>query len=114
MSSLADRRVNIVSVVPFKQHTVSSFVSILLFSVMFSLLYIFFFYQITLNVPSKCKFVSEYPLFLDLLVILARLYSLRIWDCQQHEEGDGVRTRPVTICIRTDTNLHYVLNVAVS
>lgn len=56
----------------------------------------------------------EILLCLDLWLILALLYSFRIWDCLQHEEGVGVRTRCVTICIRTDTNLQCALNVAVS
>lgn len=53
-------------------------------------------------------------LFFDLWMVLNPLYFFRIWDCLQHEEGVGVRTRPVTICIKTDTNLQCALNVAVS
>lgn len=101
---MADRRVNILSFVPFKQqHTVSNFVSIPLFFLQFA--------QLSL---SDLKSILDMFLFFDLWMVLNPLYFFRIWDCLQHEEGVGVRTRPVTICIKTDTNLQCALNVAVS
>lgn len=56
----------------------------------------------------------DFPYVLICGLILAILYSLRIWDCLQRAEGVGVRICPVTICTRTDTNLQCALNVAVS
>ena len=95
--------------------TLSLALSVYSFSLCILVFCIFnFFYDYTLCYFVKCNFVTGSPLFLDLWVILALLPSLRTWDCPQHEAGVAVKTHPVTICIRTDTNLQCALNVAVS
>lgn len=65
---------------------------------------------------TQCSFQMCFFLWLSQVswVILALLFPFRTWDCPQQEAGVGVKTHPVTTCIRIGTNLQCALNVAVS
>lgn len=92
VTSTPDTGVNVLSLVPFR-HTVSCFVS------------------------KPCAFYGKFVSLWFLFCLCDRFFffaCFRIWGYPQHEAEAAVRTRPVTTCIRTATNLLCVQNVAPS
>lgn len=97
-SSLTDGRVNLLSVVPFKQSTVSSIVSKK-----------HFYQELHLLQIVSYKFGSD--------PVLCHLFTScgpRTWACPPPGVEVGVKTHPAITFTRTDTNLKCVQNVAAS